>query len=191
MALERIISGGQTGADRGGLDAALALGIPHGGWCPKGRRAEDGTIPRTYELRPTASVAYDVRTRRNVRAADGTVLFTRGAPTGGSRLTAEFARDHGKPLLQFDLRTVEAQPAEACDRLRSWLAAHRIRTLNVAGSRESMAPGIQATVARFLIQALSTPPFAKEAERVGAEPSGRLPVAAEAPAVSAPRRRGR
>jgi hypothetical protein len=190
--LKRIISGGQTGADRGGLDAAIALGIPHGGWCPRGRRAEDGTIPLTYSLRPTASAAYAVRTRRNVRAADGTVLFTRGVPTGGSRLTAEFARELGKPLLQFDLHALGARPTEACSRLRSWLAGHRIRTLNVAGSRESMAPGIHAAVARFLIQALSTVGFATEPERVGAEPFGRLPVAAESDlGPGSKRRRGR
>src|SRR5512147_444660 len=162
MPLERIISGGQTGADRGGLDAAIAFGIPHGGWCPKGRRAEDGTVRQMYALRPTASEAYEVRTRRNVLAADGTVLFTRGAPTGGSRLTAAFAHEHGKPLLHFDLREVETQPVEARHRFRSWLAAQRIRTLNVAGSRESLAPGIHAAVARFLIRALSADAFPEE-----------------------------
>ena len=188
MALARIISGGQTGADRGGLDAAIALGIPHGGWCPKGRRAEDGTIPQTYALRETASETYEVRTRRNVIAADGTVLFTRGAPTGGSRLTAEFAHERGKPLLHLDLQEVDARPAEARRRFVSWLAEHRIRTLNVAGSRESLAPGIRAAVARFLMQALSADAFAPEPEHVGAELSGPLPVAAETPAAPGTKR---
>ena len=80
----KIISGGQTGADRGGLDAAMDLGIEHGGWCPKGRRAEDGRIPDRYTLEETTSTDYTVRTEKNVEWADGTVVFTFGAPQGAA-----------------------------------------------------------------------------------------------------------
>lgn len=149
-----IVSGGQTGADRGGLEAAIALGIAHGGWCPQGRRAEDGVIPARYQLRESDSPSYGERTRRNVVDSDATVLFSRGAPAGGSELTAAIARELGKPLLELDTRFVVTQPQEAAHRLRSWLAQHAVATLNVAGSRESEAPGIQALVSKFLSAAL-------------------------------------
>ncbi|MCC6355238.1 MAG: putative molybdenum carrier protein [Verrucomicrobiae bacterium] len=96
--IEKIVSGGQTGADRAALDAAIALGIPHGGWCPKGRRAEDGRIPGRYRLAETPGANYLQRTEWNVRDSDGTVLFTLGkAATGGSRKTIEIARRLGGP----------------------------------------------------------------------------------------------
>ncbi len=90
--ISRIVSGGQTGADRGGLDAAIELGIPHGGWCPKGRKSEDGTIPLIYQLVETSSSDYKVRTEKNVADSDATVIFTYGKPTGGSKPTANFAK---------------------------------------------------------------------------------------------------
>jgi hypothetical protein len=152
MAVLKIISGGQTGADRGGLEAAIALSIPHGGWCPKGRLAEDGTVPGKYALSETCSADYAVRTERNVADSDGTVLFTRGEPSGGSALTASLARRAGRPLLHVDLKGV-AGPA-AAERVRAWLAGREIRILNVAGSRESEAPGIAAEVREILENAL-------------------------------------
>jgi hypothetical protein len=150
--LDRIVSGGQTGADRGGLEAARALGIDHGGWCPRGRRAEDGRVPDRYRLRETPEVEYEVRTRWNVRDSDGTLLIGRAVLTGGSRLTAEVARELGRPLLQLD---VERLAAAAARELRAWLAQYRIRVLNVAGPRESEVPGIAAAVEQFLRRALA------------------------------------
>src|SRR5262245_55320595 len=102
MTLE-IRSGGQTGVDRAALDVALELGLPCGGWCPRGRRAEDGPIPDHYPLRETRSPAYPVRTRWNVRDSDGTLILTRGRPDRGTLLTEELARDMGKPLLVVGL----------------------------------------------------------------------------------------
>ncbi|RMH44823.1 MAG: molybdenum cofactor carrier [Deltaproteobacteria bacterium] len=153
--LVRIVSGGQTGADRGGLEAAIALGIEHGGWCPRGRRAEDGRIPDRYRLRETESADYAQRTERNVLDSDGTVLFTRGAPTGGSALTAALARRHAKPLLHVDLASTDERTA-ACA-LRAWLADRGIATLNVAGSRESGCPGISDAVRRIVTAAVAAP----------------------------------
>ena len=150
----RIISGGQTGADRGGLDAALVLGIAHGGWVPRGRRAEDGPVPLQYEVREMASPEYDDRTRRNVVEADGTVIFTVGPPTGGSKLTYEHAMTTAKPVLSIELGPRCVVPPGAVERFRRWLEGHQIRTLNVAGSRESGTPGMQRAVRDFLIQAL-------------------------------------
>src|SRR5215510_11495654 len=98
-----IISGGQTGADRGGLDAAGKLRIPRSGWCPRGRRAEDGRIPPEYPLKESSSSSYQDRTERNVTWADGTVVFTFGTPTGGSALTLRLAERHRMPFLHLDL----------------------------------------------------------------------------------------
>jgi len=150
-----IVSGAQAGADRGGLDAALALGIPHGGWMPKGRRAEDGVIPAQYDqLFETESAAYDVRTRMNVLLGDGTVIFTLGRQmTPGSALTARLANEMAKPWLHVWM----SDPPDRAwwlHTFRIWLKDHQIETLNVAGSRESKAPGIQAAVCDFLTDAL-------------------------------------
>src|SRR5210317_1948565 len=80
----RIVSGGQTGVDRGALDAALTLGRVCGGWCPEGRLADDGPIPARYPLQELPGGGYRARTRRNVRDSDATLIVTFGAPTGGT-----------------------------------------------------------------------------------------------------------
>ena len=95
--LEKIVSGGQTGVDRAALDAALALGIPCAGWCPRGRRAEDGEIPRRYPLRETPLPNYEQRTEWNVRDSDATLVLVRGRPAGGTRLAIDATEAHGKP----------------------------------------------------------------------------------------------
>ena len=106
LIVEKIISGGQTGADRAALDFAIEHGLPHGGWCPKGRRAEDATIPSQYQLKETPSKNYSHRTEWNVRDSDGTVIFTiKATLTGGSRKTAEFAENHCKPCLHLSAET--------------------------------------------------------------------------------------
>ena len=150
LPVRRIISGGQTGADRGALDAAIELGIEHGGHCPAGRRAEDGRIPEHFRLIETESADYAVRTERNVLEADGTLLVTRGTPTGGSALTAALARKHDRALLHLDLAR-ESDPVEA---VREWLAARAIECLNVAGPRESGCPGIAQDVRGLIVAAL-------------------------------------
>jgi len=135
--VSRVVSGGQTGVDRAALDAALALGVPCGGWCPRGRRAEDGRIDIRYPLQETPSRDYAERTEWNVRDSDGTLILTRGVPHGGTALTLEIARRLGRPALVLDLATVRDTRA-----VRDWLAREGIRILNVAGPRESAAPGI-------------------------------------------------
>ena len=132
----KIISGGQTGADRAGLDWAIANDIPHGGWCPKGRKAEDGIIPPRYHLTETNNGDYLTRTRWNVRDSDGTLIFTiKPTLSGGSLRTAEYAQKKGKPLLHIHQGS---DPKSVLP----WLAANLIQTLNIAGSRESSEPGI-------------------------------------------------
>ena len=145
-----IVSGGQTGVDRAALDAAIALAIPHGGWCPHGRRAEDGRIPDRYALRELASPAYAARTERNVLDSDGTLVVTVGEPRDGTALTVRLAMRHRKPCLVIDL---DAAPKPAV--VAAWLATHAIDVLNVAGPRESTQPGIQERAARYLERVLA------------------------------------
>ena len=148
IAVATIISGGQTGADRGALDAAIELGIPHGGTCPKGRAAEDGVIPQKYQLKESNNKDSQDRTEANVAAADGTLIFTFGRLTGGSKITAEFARKHGKVWLHLDLNAEATDYAVKC--VREWLAEHDVKTLNVAGGRESESAGLHGAVKDLL-----------------------------------------
>jgi hypothetical protein len=143
----KIISGGQTGVDRGALDAAIELGIPHGGWCPRGRLAEDGTIPSRYELTETDSPEYYVRTEQNVLQSDATLILYRGQLKGGTELTRQLAERYRKPCLVVDLD----HPPDV-DEIRRWMIASQAHTLNVAGPRESQSPGISARSAELLKQ---------------------------------------
>jgi len=148
----KVVSGGQTGVDRGALDAAIKLGIAHGGWCPRGRLAEDGQIPDRYELSETDSPNYAVRTERNVLDSDATLILCRGRPTGGTELTLRLAQQHGKPHRVVDLDDPPA-PAE----VRRWLEDERVAVLNVAGPRQSQSPGIGEQTTKFVCELLTTP----------------------------------
>jgi Circularly permutated YpsA SLOG family len=141
----KVVSGGQTGVDRAALDAARARGLPSGGWCPRGRKAEDGPIGVDYPLRETPSDDYPQRTEWNVRDSDGTLVLPRGEPSPGTAFTIDVAKRLGRPLLVLDLDD-EPDPAAA----RRWIADERIRVLNVAGPRESQSPGIGAAARAFL-----------------------------------------
>ena len=143
------MSGGQTGVDRGALEAALAFGLGCGGWCPRGRTAEDGPIDLRYPLQETPSSSYPQRTEWNVRDSDGTLVLTRGRARGGTALTISLARRHVRPLLVLDLAR-SPDPAE----VTRWAEEYDIATLNVAGSRESQQPGIQAEARAFLEEVL-------------------------------------
>ena len=143
--IEKIVSGGQTGVDRAGLDVAIALQIPHGGWCPKGRKAENGTVPTVYQLNETPTAVYKQRTEWNIRDSDGTLILTHGEPTGGTALTIKLADAYAKPCLVIDLN---ASPAP--ETVSAWLAANHIKVLNIAGSRESGCPGIHDEAVKFL-----------------------------------------
>lgn len=145
---DSIVSGGQTGVDRAALDVALALGIPCGGWCPLGRRAEDGRIDSRYPLRETESPDYAARTRRNVVSSDATLIITRGQPHGGTAITIAEAKRGRKPYLVVDVGS--GQPEDV---VAGWLARHRPSRLNVAGPRESEVPGVYGAT-RALLQAV-------------------------------------
>jgi hypothetical protein len=133
-----IISGGQTGVDRAALDFALNNGIPCGGWCPKGRRSEDGSIPSRYPLKETASEDYSVRTRKNILSSDGTLIIVKdGLMDRGTQLTANLCEQLGKPYFSAG---ISENSVKEC--FRKWFEEKNIFTLNVAGCRESSQPGI-------------------------------------------------
>lgn len=136
----RIITGGQSGVDRAALDAALEAGIPCGGWCPAGRWAEDGPIDARYPLTETPQTDPAVRTRWNVRETDATLVLTLGAEDAGTRLAIDEAEALGRPRLALDLSATPDGPAAR--RIGDWIAEEKVRSLNVAGPRESDAPGI-------------------------------------------------
>jgi hypothetical protein len=149
-----IISGGQTGVDRAALDVALELALACGGFCPQGRRAEDGRIPDRYPLTELPTAEYADRTRKNVEAAGATLILHAGAIAGGTRLTRDMCQELGKPMRSIDLAL--AADATAAD-VSDWIAHEvlpRGGMLNVAGPRESESPGIHATAAAFLRQVL-------------------------------------
>lgn len=153
-----IISGGQTGADRGGLDAAAVLGLKRGGMAPAGWRSEDGAIPERYRacMMQSASAAYPVRTRSNVEASSGTLIVSFGplATESGSMLTAKLARQLTKPCLHLWVWPDGHFHSVGGARLREWLDGHAVTVLNVAGPRESKEPGIQAATCSALVAAL-------------------------------------
>jgi hypothetical protein len=154
--IAKVVSGGQTGVDRAALDVALELGVPHGGWCPAGRRAEDGRIPDRYQLTETPSRKYPQRTRWNVRDSDGTLILTRGPASDGTLLTVKTCQKSSAPFLVVDLGDA-AGSAGAVKAARAWLAdVLNGRVLNVAGPRESGCPGIYEQARAFLREALRT-----------------------------------
>ena len=151
--LKKIISGGQTGVDRAALDVAMRLGIAHGGWIPRGRLAEDGTLPAHYQLQETASEDYEARTEKNVLDSDGTLIISRGSPTGGTDYTRKMALKHGKQLLNIDL-SLGQRPSDAGSLVASWIEMNRIEILNVAGPRASHDPAVYSDTIHILTHTL-------------------------------------
>lgn len=150
-----IVSGGQTGADRAGLDWAIAHGLKHGGWCPKGRKTEDGPLAEAYQLTETPSASYLQRTEWNVRDSCATLVFTlTDKLDGGSKRTAGFAERLGKPWLHV-------RPGVHPKYVARFLARHGVKTLNIAGKRESSAPGISQFASGMLAQALQVAPTSR------------------------------
>lgn len=142
----RIVSGGQTGVDRAALDWAIQNEVPHGGWCPSGRLAEDGTLDTLYDLKETLSDGYRQRTKQNVIDSDGTLILNVGELSDGTLATLKFTDKFEKPCL-----VIQLDGAGEADNVRlviEWVRRHGIRILNLAGPRESKRPGIyQATLA--------------------------------------------
>lgn len=146
----KIVSGGQTGVDRAALDAAIELSMKHGGWCPRGRRAEDGAIHSRYKLMETESGEYLERTRRNIEDSDGTLILNTGTLEGGTALTRQFADKTGKPCL-----VVDPQSTDTIERVRQWIMENDIGTLNIAGPRSSKNKSIYQLSLHYLMQLFS------------------------------------
>ena len=148
MMIKKIVSGGQTGADRAALDVAIKLGIPHGGWVPKGRKTESGPLPNRYQLQEMETGSYPDRTEKNVFDSDGTLIFSHGKLAGGSALTLRMAKKHGRPWLHVDLDRVNT--LDAAHLINSWIIRYGVRILNVAGPPGSKDPSIYKTTSKVL-----------------------------------------
>lgn len=152
--LARIISGGQSGVDRAALDAALAAGFPCGGWCPPGRRAEDGPIPERYPVTPLEKGGYRQRTLHNLREADGTLIVYAGRPSAGTELTLVACVKTHRPYQLIDAEGVPL--ARAVTLLARFIAEQEIATLNVAGPSAHKAPALPGYVRALLGAYLSS-----------------------------------
>jgi len=148
--IEKIISGGQTGADRAALDVALKLGIPHGGWIPKGRKTEKGPLPEKYQLEEMPTESYEARTEQNATDSDGTLIVARGKLTGGSDYTRRMTLKHKKQLLGIDLNFIGHY--DAASLAASWIRMQHVKVLNVAGPRASEDRQIYSDVVIILEQ---------------------------------------
>jgi hypothetical protein len=146
--IKKVISGGQTGADQAALDIAMKLDIPYGGWVPKGRLTEDGPLPEKYHMQEMSSSGYPERTEQNVIDSDGTLIFSHGELSGGSRLTQELAGKHGRSCLHINLNTTSA--FHAAQKIKSWTVENHIEILNVAGPRASNDSRIYQSAANIL-----------------------------------------
>lgn len=144
----KIISGGQTGVDRAALDVAIELGIPHGGWLPKGRKTEAGRLPAKYQLKELLTDSYPKQTEQNVMDSDGTLIISHGPLTGGSDFTRQMAEKHGKPWIHVDADRISIDAAVQL--VRAWTNGNQVQVLNVAGPRDSKDPRIYGTTKRLL-----------------------------------------
>lgn len=157
MLLKFVISGGQTGADLAGLQAAKQCGIKTGGYMCKGFRTVDGDRPEyhtLYQMRELDTTNYAVRTRKNVDAADLTCLFTdRFSP--GSKLTRDCCKELNKPCLTLPAHWSGTSMLGDADYVIRELDEYNVRILNIAGHRESVCPGIQQSVYEFLVHTFS------------------------------------
>ena len=161
--LKKVISGGQTGVDRAALDAAIKLNIPHGGWCPKGRTAIDGIVPKKYKLQETDSSLYPPRTRKNVEDADGTLVYADGEYSRGTELTIKIAKGWGRPLLVID--NFVSTPIKTA---QDWVTINKIKILNVAGpSDRGRHEGIYGKSYQFLLELFSVCSESKISEKEG------------------------
>lgn len=134
----KIISGAQTGVDRAALDAALQNNVPCGGWCPKGREAEDGAIPELYPVHALREGGYDERTKKNVQDSDGTIIIYFGKPSGGTEKTLLHCLIEKKPYLLLDGQ--EVNTSTAAERIIEFISLLAGGTLNFAGPRASEEP---------------------------------------------------
>jgi len=147
--ITKIISGGQTGADRAALDSAIKHGILHGGWIPKGRLAEDGSLSVKYKLKEMPTSSYPAQTEQNVIDSDGTLIISHGKRGGGADLTQKLAIKHGRPCLHIDLNQ-KKDHTDAAAKIKEWIVQEEIEVIHVAGPRASKDPHIYNKVMEIL-----------------------------------------
>ena len=150
--IKKVISGGQTGVDRAGLDAAIKLDIPHGGWCPLGRKAEDGIIPAKYHLTEGPSPGYPWRTEANVKSSNATLIFCQDIRRSrGTALTARLCQKHSKPCIDV-IRELSmfSEDEDGYDHVAKLIREYAV--VNVAGPRESTNPGIHDAARDRLVE---------------------------------------
>ena len=157
MLIAKIVSGGQTGVDRGAIAAALERGFPYGGLIPKGRRAEDGIVPLAFaDMEESTRKDYLYRTEWNVVHSDATLILNFGRElSGGTKRTEDFCTKHGRPCWVEDLNHINETDRGL--EFLYWLEAEfdmKPVVLNVAGPRESKSPGIQAATKAFVARLL-------------------------------------
>ena len=157
--LRKIISGGQTGVDRAALDACLKTGFPCGGWCPAGRRAEDGVIPDSYPLQEMDSVYYDDRTRQNILASDATLIIYQNDMTGGTLLTYKLARELNKAVFLFKVSPFFID--ESLGELVQFLKSNSVEILNIAGPRASQWPKAHESTMLITSRLIQKPGFSE------------------------------
>ncbi len=148
--IDKIVSGGQSGVDRAALDAAISLNINHGGYCPHGRLAEDGTINSIYSLTETQSPDYLVRTRLNTRYSDATLILYTGTLKGGTKYTYNYAKYEDKPVMLFNMNV-----KFDLNKIIEWILENNISVLNIAGPRESKNPGIYIKAKKLITEIIS------------------------------------
>ena len=156
MIVEKIISGGQTGAGLAALDVALEYGLPHGGWVSRGRRNEKGTLPSCYRMKELSSINYPKRTELNVMDSDGTLILSHGKLSGEPALASRLVMKHGRPSLHVDLQDMTEYKAVAI--IKSWIETRKIKVLNVTGPKASEDPRIYGATERVLKSVLYPPP---------------------------------
>lgn len=161
--IQKIISGGQTGADRAALDFAIKNNLPYGGWVPKGRKTEDGILPEKYHLQEMATEQYSKRTEKNILDSDGTLIVSHGLLTGGSALTRELAKQHRKSWIHVDLKATPYP--EAARMIREWVRRNGVKAMNVAGARGSKDPKIYQAVIELLEAMLGEPNYPRKDAR--------------------------
>lgn len=147
---QKIISGGQTGVDRGALDAAIEDGFPCGGWCPEGRKAENGPIPLKYPLKELPAGDYNDRTKANVTDSDGTLIIYNGQLKGGTLLSFKHSKLESKPVLALKVCNIDQEMNESLNIIFKWLNFNQINILNVSGPRLSEWPGGYGTAYRII-----------------------------------------
>lgn len=155
--INKVISGGQTGAGQAALDVAIEQGIQHGGWIPKGRRVQGGKLSDRYKLKETKGIGYSQYIELNILESDGTLILTHGKLEGGSELTQQISRKHNRPCLHVDLN--EINEPKAVQIISTWLEARKTKTLNVTGPRVGKDPEIFDATKRILMTVLSGPPL--------------------------------